>query len=118
MKLRDKIAEAVFSHTGGNDVNGSGRAADAILSVIAETVEPLEWLGGGGRWHAGDYVIEDVSHGQREVRRLLRASFGTTYISDFSGEKPLKAAMDAAQADYNRRILSALGLIDHTSESR
>ena len=71
-------------------------------------VKPLAWLGGAGRWHAGDYCIEDVSHGQREVRRLLRASFGTTYVADFSGGRPLEAAKAAAQADYERRILEAL----------
>lgn len=78
--------------------------------LTALEVKPLKWLGGGGRHHAGDYVIEDISYGQREVRRLLRASFGTTHIADFAGERPLKAAMKAAQADHEARIFAALDL--------
>lgn len=83
------------------------RLADAGLRV-----KPLVWLGGGGRYHSEDYVIEDISYGQREVRRLLRASFGTTYIADFAGKKPLEAAKAAAQADYEARILASLEVME------
>ena len=87
-------------------------ALDAVRAEERERckpkVKPLEWASGSGRWNAGDYVIKDISYGQREVRRLLRAAFGTTYLADFSGKNPLEAAKAAAQADYERRILSAL----------
>ena len=89
----------------------AGYALDTTEYIRADLarpkVKPLEWLGGGRRWHAGDYVIEDKSYGQREVRRLHRASFGSTYIADFTGERPLEAAKAAAQQDYERRVLAA-----------
>jgi len=102
--LRENLADILEANPNDYD------AADAIIAALPDMVQPLMWLGGGGRHHAGDYVIEDVSTPRREVRRLLRASFGTTYIADFVGTRPMEAAKAAAQAHYVAQIMQAFGM--------
>ncbi|MEO9537249.1 MAG: hypothetical protein ABJL49_05600 [Parasphingorhabdus sp.] len=92
------------------EVMDAEATADAIIAALPGRVLPLEWLGGGKRHHAGNYVIEDISTPRREIRRLLHASFGTTYLADFGGDRPLKAAKAAAQAHHTAAILSAFGV--------
>ena len=92
------------------DVMNAEATADAIIAAMPGRVLPLEWLGGGKRHHAGNYVIEDISTPRREIRRLRHASFGTTYLADFGGDRPLEAAKAAAQAHHTAAILSAFGV--------
>lgn len=87
-----------------------GDYADAIIRALPGAIKPLVWLGGGARYHAGDYVIEDVSTKTREVRRLLRSSFGTSYVADFAGDRPLAAAQAAAEAHHRAVIMRAFGI--------
>ncbi|WP_407473480.1 hypothetical protein [Sulfitobacter sp. PM12] len=83
---------------------------DAAIGSLPDMVRPLEWLGGGNRHHAGNYVIEDISTPRREIRRLLHASFGTTYLADFGGDRPLEAAKAFAQKHYAAQSVSAFGV--------
>ena len=112
MTARDKLADVIEEAIDRvHDMDVTHRdyaeaAADAVLGMVV----PLEWLGGGSRYHAGDYVIEDISSPRREIRRLLRASFGTQYICDFSGDRPIEAAKAAAYAHHRAQILAAMGL--------
>jgi hypothetical protein len=86
-------------------------ATDAILAELRgqkeSKIKDLVWLGGGGRYHAENYVIEDISTPRREVRRLLCASFGTTYIADFAGTRPLENAKSAANTHRRSAIMAA-----------
>ena len=112
--LRDKIAEAVhdaIDSVHDMDVTFDDYAqasADAILSVIAESVEPLVWeCEAGWRWKGSPpkgffesvckWVCMDPTCGYKCAGRKERFP-------------SLEEAQSAAQADYNRRILSALGL--------
>ena len=117
MTIRDKIAEAVeadfyATYRGDKSFNDT---ADAILSVIAESVVKLEWVGCNNSQTAqtqfGEYLVEFDSEG-----------FGWGFWSpdldidyDPCGGNWWPTSDDAkaaAQADYTRRILSGIGLID------
>jgi hypothetical protein len=77
---------------------------------MAENIEvlPLEWLGGGERYHAADFVIEKLAGDRRMIWRLSQADFGTTYRHDFGGKNALDAAKGLAFTIHCRRIASWL----------
>lgn len=111
MTLREKVADAIYDAIDNvHDIDVTfdhyaQASADAVISVIAESVEPLEWkqswAWGLDIWTADGFEIsysEDLGWWIKGV--------------DFDAFAPvsLEAAKAAAQADYTRRILSALGL--------
>lgn len=73
-------------------------------------VRPLEWLGGGDRYHTlgGEFAIEKLDTPRRDVWRLLQANFGTQYVSDFGGKDALDKAKELAQTIKARSTLEAL----------
>ena len=119
--LRHKIEEAIRMHTesgyyGG--VLGVRAAADAILDVIREGVKQLQWEA------EHDFYCSELFECETGFGKY--SAFLAVGNSDYSwcledgpdmpeqhGLTSLEAAKAAAQADYTRRILSALGLIDH-----
>ena len=111
MTARDQLADVIVQVLDPDALDPvQQEVALAVADAVLSRIKPLEWLGGGSRYHAGNYVIEDISSPRREIRRLLRASFGTQYICDFSGDRPLEAAKDAANTHHRAQILAALGL--------
>lgn len=111
MTLRDKIAEAVKAdfyaiYRGDRSFNDT---ADAILSVIAESVEPLVWEG----LRSGPYYIEmDATGVENLYNNQDREDDGCidSMMGGFVNLTPIDDLKAAAQADYNRRILSGIGL--------
>ena len=108
--LIDEIARVFDEHWVDHETHDTVAAAKDVKELIIARIPPLVWMGGGGWPHAGNYVIEDVSVGQREIRRLLCASFGTTYLSDFAGDKPLEAAKAAANAHHVAQLCKGMGI--------
>lgn len=111
--LREKIAEALVHplefYRSSDDIEY--HAADAILSVIAESVEPLVWEG----LECGSYYIELDATGVANLYNNQdrdRDGCIDSMIGGFVNLVPIDELKAAAQADYNRRILSALGLVD------
>lgn len=103
--LRDKIAEKLlYIHLdGATDYDAE---ADAILSVIAESVPDLKWdISGVHHFASTEITGYSVSPSMiNDGYRLITSGEGLTH------HPTLKAAKAAAQADYTRRILSALGV--------
>lgn len=112
--LREKIAEKLlYIHLdGATDYDAE---ADAILSVIAESVPDLKWEAEDGRETCLD------AEGCDKLYRVLVRHEGTAVLrhnaSSFQQEEYMseESAKAAAQADYTRRILSGFGLVDHTN---
>lgn len=124
--LKEKIAEAIWvgalaDHEDRCDMKYTDmpkdyvhfEAADAILSVIAEIVEPLVWVEHGDGYKAVSVIGEYQAHptantrNQKFVVYFLCANRKSWTVGYVDGARKAKAA---AQADYNRRILSSLGL--------
>lgn len=111
MTLRDKIAEAVreaIDNVHDMDVTFDDYAqasADAILDVIREGVKPLEWVD----LHGDGSLYQTSNDHPLSYHAAInqRGRLGWWY---FGFHQTLDAAKAAAQDDYTRRILSALGI--------
>lgn len=123
MTLRDKIAEAVeadFYATYRGDKSFSD-TADAILDVIREGVKPLEWdwrtdygMICQAKTPIGTYSIhqDEDSAGGALFMYLHLTDDGdcTRYAVEWHGYFEPEELQAIAQADYTRRIISALGI--------
>lgn len=118
--LRDKIAEAVhdaIDNVHDMDVTFDDYAqasADAILSVIAESVEPLVWSQWGLEWDAnnpvgGTFTVKIDGHSgfYLYTREGVKATDFLEMVKDRSTPDD---CMAQAFLIVQRRILSALGL--------
>lgn len=124
MKLRDKIVAKIWNNMAHvNSHDNAVIAADAILSVIAESVVPLQWVESEGNykgqtiWCYDDnqtmWIVHNEKDGDYVWCECITMEFAP--VSPVRGVfSTLEAAKAAAQADYTRRILSGIGLIDHT----
>lgn len=117
--LREEIAKAVAKQRHSENCQDEWwvdtcdeRMSDAIIALLRESVKPLEWHGPMcGIWSAGKRFRDDNDAykiiwdlGKNET---YTAYFGNDRLGVFS---TLEAAKSSAQADYSRRILSAIGL--------
>lgn len=103
--LKEKIRDALIEQSEPH-INNPSHCTDAILSVIAESVEPMKWdISGKTCFAETEIKGYSVSPSMTtDGYRLITSGNGLTY------HPTRDAAKAAAQADYNRRILSALGL--------
>ena len=74
----------------------------------APKIKPLVWLGGGDRYHAGEYIIQRVSCLHGEAWNLWRA-YGKYLLCRYEGRSPLDNAKRGANEHRVDNILSALG---------
>lgn len=113
MNLRDKIADAVEAdfyaiYRGDRSFNDT---ADAIFDVIAESVVPLEWVEVKflSSWFYAKTEVGKYRCGWSHHRGFY-FTMSDNDVVGLTNMKSLDAAKDATQADYTRRILSALGI--------
>ena len=110
--LRDKIADALIEQSEPHIENPTF-CADAILSVIAESVEPLDWSDkeiedcpNGIKLHLGPYSVQLWSG-----KLGARAEYlGQPILVDMEANGLSLAVKKAINDHHVRRILSALGL--------
>lgn len=109
--LREKIAELEIDpeYIGDHRKYVAGYdAADAILALLRESVRPLDWEYNerNHTYTSGPYCIYNT---------MPIAGESLTWVCAFTTSRrtfqpSLEAAKAAAQADYTRRVLSAMGL--------
>ncbi|WP_333846879.1 hypothetical protein [Phaeobacter italicus] len=107
MNLRDKIEQTIREYRNHHP----SEAADAILSVIAESMD-LEWCTD----KYGTFAKDPTSAANAEYR-MYENAYGKWMLGgvlvgmeQVSEHETKEAAKAAAQKDYARRVLSALGL--------
>lgn len=130
MTLRDKIAHTICENRAVDNWLVQARdyeLSDAILSVIAESVE-LVWVdcepdplfGISSRADCifpGDYETYIIYDDSACDDCPVVDNGGKFWFEGDTHYETLKAAKAAAQEDYTRRILSAFGLVDHTTNA-
>jgi len=117
--LREKIAEALVHplefYRSSDDIEY--HAADAILSVIAESVEPLQFPERrGGYWGVGRGIKGagyQVAHTQGEAYRVRLN--GRVICKEIKG---LQNAIDWANAHNRASVLSSLGISTPEQEAQ
>ena len=108
--MRDKLAKIVHDPIYGSEADDSAlHTADAIIAALPDMVVPLVWekhpagiMASTGQGTA--YIVDD---------RNFRPKFIKWPSGNFAPDiGSLVEAKAATQADYTRRIMSALGITD------
>lgn len=122
--LRDKIAKTVWDDRYRYGKGTSFDVADAILSVIAESVEPLVWVGVEAdcfvtcdtESHTYDLGVSDTLERPHDYVWTERAvpHLNPHVSRSFIGSGSFDEVVESANKHRRATILSAIGLVDHT----
>jgi hypothetical protein len=116
LSLREQIASTICGDRAVDNWNATDadyELANAILELLKGAVKPLEWCAHGDIYKSVSSVGEYQAHPTANTRNqkfavyfvcVKRKSWTIGYVD---GSEAAKAA---AQADYSRRILAALGV--------